>query len=75
MTARWMGAIPKTPEDVADNLDLWELASTLKDKSFLRRALRRAAGTIRELVAERNRLRARVAELEGEAELALWRKS
>ena len=73
MSDRFMGAIPKTAEQVADHLDLWEVASLQKSSEpYLRRAVRHAAGSIRELIAERDKLRARVTELEGEVELATW---
>lgn len=73
MSDWFRGAIPRDAQAVADNLDLWEKSSTIKGNGYLRRALRRAVGTLREVLAERDALQARVRELEGEAELATWR--
>ena len=74
MSERWKGAIPRTARDVADNLDLWAKAERIACDAFFRRAVSRGAATIRELADERDRLAARVQELEGERELATWRR-
>ncbi|MGB3408603.1 MAG: hypothetical protein WBA67_14050 [Jannaschia sp.] len=60
------GAIPRDDAAVADNLDLWRQDEKVSKNGFLVRALARAAGTIRGLIAERDSLAGRVADLEAE---------
>ncbi len=68
MSGWFRGAIPPDDAAVADNLDLWRQDRAVSKNGFLVRALARASRSIRDLIAERDRLRQRVAQLEAEAD-------
>ena len=66
MTRLVRGGIPRDAYEVASDLSGWANAWETRRQPFLRRSLRRASETLREVLAERDALKRLVAQLEGD---------